>query len=135
MPFLLLIGLVGLETWGILQAVHRVGGGPVLAWMIGAAIIGIWLIRRSGMNAIRLMQLSIARGELPAVEIFQALITAFAGLLLILPGFITDVIAVSLLIGGGGLKRGIAQKLSAQMAQARPDLKKPVTLDGEFRRR
>lgn len=135
MPFIILIVFVGLETWGILRMMERVGGGPVGLWLLGAAVIGGWMIAQGGLNAIARVRIAVQRGELPAADIFQGLITAFAGLLLILPGFITDLLAVSLLISGAGIKKRLGERLSATVAQARPDLKKPVTLDGEYRRK
>ena len=135
MPFILLIVFVGLETWGILRMIERVGAGYVGLYLLGAALVGGWLIVNGGLTAIARIRIAVSRGELPAAEIFSGLLTAFAGLLLILPGFLTDLIAISLLISGAGIKQRLGEKLSATVAQARPDLKKPVTLDGEVRRR
>lgn len=135
MPFIVLIVFVGLETWGILRMIERVGAGYVGLWLLGAALVGGWLIVNGGLTAIARIRVAVSRGELPAAEIFSGLLTAFAGLLLILPGFLTDLIAVSLLISGASVKKRLGEKLSATVAQARPDLKQPVTLDGEFRRK
>lgn len=135
MPFIILIVFVGLETWGILRMMDRVGNTPVGLWLLGAAVLGGVMIARGGLNAIARVRIAVARGELPAVAVFQGLITAFAGLLFLLPGFVTDLLAVSLLISGAGIKQRLGERLSATVAQARPDLKKPVTLDGEYRRK
>lgn len=135
MPLLLLIAFIGLETWGILRISERLGGAFVTLWLLAAVLIGGVLIVRGGLSAVARVRLAMARGELPAVEIFQGLVTALAGLLLILPGFITDLLAVSVLISGAGVKRRLGERLSATVAQARPDLKRPVTLDGEFTRK
>lgn len=135
MPFLILAILICVETYGILQAIKLIGGVATLLWLVFAAVAGFYVITRGGMLAVRRIQLAVARGELPAAEVFAGLITAFAGLLLILPGFVTDVVAASLLIGGGGIRRRLAEKLSLQMGQLRPDLKRPVTLEGEYRQK
>lgn len=135
MPLIVLIIFIGLETWGISRMIERFGGGPVLVWLLAAMVIGGWLIAHGGATAIARVRSAAARGELPAADIFQGLITAFAGVLLILPGFITDLLAVSLLISGAGVKKYLGERLSAKVAEARPDLKKPVTLDGSYRRK
>lgn len=135
MPFIILIVFIGLETWGILRMMERLGGVFVGLCLLGAMIVGGLMIVRGGLDALARVRLSVQRGELPAAEIFQGLITAFAGLMLILPGFITDLLAISLLISGAGVKKRLGERLSATVAQARPDLKKPVTLDGEFTRK
>lgn len=135
MPFIILIVFVGLETWGILRMIERVGAGAVGLWLLAAAVLGGVMIARGGLTAIARVRVAVSRGELPAAHIFQGLITAFAGLLLLLPGFITDLLAISLLISGAGIKKRLGERLSATVAQARPDLKQPVTLDGEYRRK
>lgn len=135
MPLLILVLFVGLEAWGISRMIDALGGSLVMLWLLGAAIIGSWMIAHGGVTALARLRHAMARGELPSANIFQNLITAVAGFLLILPGFITDLLAVSLLISGGKVKRRLAEQLSSTVAQARPDLKKPVTLDGEFRRK
>lgn len=135
MPFIVLLVFVGAETWVILRLMDRLGGSFVGLWLLAAAIIGGWMIVGGGLTALGRVRLAVARGELPAADIFQGLITAFAGLLLIVPGFITDLLALSLLISGRGVKKRLGERLSATVAQARPDLKQPVTLDGEYRRK
>lgn len=136
MPALFVVlALVGLETWGIVQAIHRFGGLATLAWLVGAVLFGGWLIKHGGITAFRRVQISMQRGELPAADLFAGLIMAVAGLLFILPGLVTDVIGLSLLLGGGSMRKRLGQRLSDQMGAARPDLKKPVTIDGEFQRK
>ncbi len=135
MPFIILIVFVGLETWGILRMMERIGGAYVGLWLLAAVLVGGWLVVRGGLTAVARVRVAVSRGELPAAEIFQGLISAFAGLLLILPGFVTDLLAISLLISGAGVKKRLGERLSATVAQARPDLKQPVTLDGDYRRK
>lgn len=135
MPLIILALFIGLEAWGISRMIHAMGGSLVLLWLLGVAILGSWMIAHGGLTALSRMRHAMARGELPSADIFQMLITAVAGLLLIVPGFVTDLLAVSLLISGGRVKRRLAEQISSTVAQARPDLKKPITLDGEFRRK
>jgi UPF0716 protein FxsA len=135
MPLPLFFGFIALELWLIIAAGERFGAGPVLLWLLGAAMIGMALIASGGAAAMRRAQASMARGELPAAELFEALIGAVAGVLLVLPGFITDVFAILLLIVGAVLKRRIARLLAAQVARVRPDLRQPVTIEGEVLRR
>ncbi len=135
MPFILLIVFVGLEIWSIVRMSESFGGAAVALWLLTAALIGGWMIVQGGLTAVARVRAAMARGELPAADIFQGLITAFAGLLLILPGFLSDFLAICLLISGAGVKKRLGERLSATVAQARPNLKKAVTLDGEFTRK
>lgn len=131
MPVLLVFAFVVLEIWLLIAAGTYFGAGLVLLWLLGAALLGMMLIVRGGASAMRRAQASIARGELPAAELFEALTGAIAGVLLVLPGFITDAMAIVLLIAGTLLKRRLARLLVTQVARMRPDLRTPVTIEGE----
>jgi len=52
---------------------------------------------------------------------------------LVLPGFLSDLVGLSLLLFG--LRKRLAMRLGEGMAKARPDLKQPVTLEGQYRRK
>ena len=135
MPLLLVFGFIALEFWLIVAAGEHFGAGPVLLWLLGATLLGMSLIARGGARTLRRAQASLQRGELPTADLFEGLIGAVAGVLLILPGFITDALAVILLIVGTVLKRRIARLMAAQVARVRPDLRQPVTIEGEVVRR
>jgi UPF0716 protein FxsA len=134
MPVLIILLLwIACEAWLISRLTELVGGGWVLAWMIAAAIGGVMLIKRQGVRTIRELQMATARGELPAPVLLEGLVVLIAGLLLILPGPISDFVALTLLLFG--LRKRMAQRLGEGLAKARPDLKQPVTLEGEFQRK
>ncbi len=133
MPLLLMLGFIALEAWIVTQAVHRFGGGWVLAALLATAVGGVLLIQRQGLRTIREVQMSTARGELPTVALLEGMVALMAGLLLIVPGFVSDLIGLSLLLVG--LRKRLATRIGDGMAKARPDLKQPVTLEGEYQRR
>ena len=66
-------------------------------WML-AAIIGGWLMQAQGMATLKRAQSSFDRGVVPMDEIFQSLCLFAASALLILPGFVSDLIAFALLV-------------------------------------
>lgn len=133
MPFLLLIAWIVAEAWIVARLAERFGSTAVLIWLIAAVVAGSIVIRRQGMRSIREIQIATARGELPANALIGGAIGLAAGLLLILPGLLSDLVAISLLFGG--LRRRLAHKVSDGIAKARPDLKAPVTLEGDYTRR
>lgn len=133
MPLLLLVGWIVLESWLVVRAVDLVGGLPVTLWLLAAAAAGVLLIRQQGLRCVREMQLATARGELPTLPLLEGLVVLVAGLLLIVPGFLTDAVGASLLLLG--LRKRLAVRLGDGIAKARPDLRQPVTLEGEYRRR
>jgi UPF0716 protein FxsA len=130
---IILLGWIALEAWLISRLTELVGGGWVLAWLFAAAIGGVMLIQRQGIRTIRELQMATARGELPAPILLEGLVVLIAGLLLIVPGVISDIVALSLLLFG--FRKRLAQRLGEGLAKARPDLKQPVTLEGEFTRK
>jgi UPF0716 protein FxsA len=133
MPILLLIAWIVAEAWIITRLAERFGSLPVVVWLGLAAVAGVAVIRTEGLRVIGELRRATQRGELPAHALFEGLVVTMGGLLLILPGLISDIIGLSLLFAG--LRRGLALRLHSGMAKARPDLKQPVTLEGEYTRR
>jgi UPF0716 protein FxsA len=58
--------------------------------------VGIWYARYEGFNTLRSGMSQLVKNELPLYEIVSGAAIAFAALLLILPGFATDIIGILL---------------------------------------
>ncbi len=76
----------------------RLGVTLTLAWLALAALLGAILIRVQGWMTLLRAREALARGQLPALEMLEGLALVFAGILLIVPGFFTDLLAVLLVI-------------------------------------
>jgi UPF0716 protein FxsA len=75
-----------------------IGLWATLAVVIGTGILGVWLIRREGQQAgARLRQAMAARRD-PGAGLAETVLGLGSGVLLILPGFLTDALGVLLLI-------------------------------------
>lgn len=92
------VGLPILEIVLMVQAGIVFGIWWLLAWIFGSAIIGIVLIRRQGLVALRQAQASQDAGEVPMGAILTGIRLAFAGIFMILPGFVTDALGLFLLL-------------------------------------
>ncbi len=134
------IALPLLEIYLLIQVGSWLGALPTIALLILAAALGILLLRWQGFNLARRLRASMARGEPPALEALKSVIILCSGILLLVPGFFTDAIALCLLIPG---VRGhlAAQLLSRQGIAPDPQERDPQThghgphtLEGEFRR-
>jgi UPF0716 protein FxsA len=79
--------------------------GLTLLLVFASAVFGIWLVRAQGFAAAMRVQAMIARGESPALGMLEGLALLAAGVLLVIPGFLTDVAAFALLVPP--LRRGI----------------------------
>jgi UPF0716 protein FxsA len=77
---------------------RAIGVLPTLALTAAAMLAGALVVRRLGVDALRRAEASMARGESPAGDVFDAACVALAGMLLIVPGFLTDLLAVLFLI-------------------------------------
>lgn len=88
---LILITLPILEVWVLLQVGQQIGLLPTVLILIGEAILGGWLMRREGQRAWTALNTTFASGKLPAGELADAALILVGGVLLMLPGFITDI--------------------------------------------
>ena len=95
--FAILLGFPLLELWVAVLLAHQIGWW-LLVWFISTTVVGVSLIREERFAVIGRIMAALQRGEDP----FQAMFTSgrlmLAGLLLILPGVISDVMALLILI-------------------------------------
>lgn len=95
-----LAGLLLLPVFELVIAIEVgrwVGALATLGALLVIAIIGVMIVRRQGAAAWRSLNQSLAAGRAPSRELADAAVLVLAGVLLILPGFLTDVVAVLLL--------------------------------------
>ena len=95
-----LVGFPIVELLLLIQAGAAFGFWPTVGAVVGTAFLGLYLIRQQGMAAIRAAQQDRAAGEVPVAAILTGIRLAFAGILMLLPGFITDAMGLLLLIPG-----------------------------------
>ena len=113
LAFALFIGLPILEIVLLVQAGIAFGFWWLLAWIFASAAIGIILVKRQGLAAVRQAQAAQAEGEIPVGPILTGIRLAFAGMFLIVPGFITDGMGLLLLLPwtGNTLGRVVAARV------------------------
>jgi UPF0716 protein FxsA len=66
--------------------------------VILTAVVGVNLLKQQGFKAWQQIQLSLAQGQIPAVEMAAGAQLLFAGGLLLTPGFVTDIIGFLLMV-------------------------------------
>ncbi len=76
----------------------QIGVGWTLALIVATTILGVATVRRQSLANLRSAQAQARTGAMPGREIVHGALIAFAGLLLILPGFITDTLGLLLLL-------------------------------------
>ncbi len=113
MRWLILILLFPLIEISVFMDVGAViGVGPTLLLTVGSAIWGIAMVRLQGMDTWQRLQKTMANGETPAYEMFEGSLLLIAGMLLLIPGFVTDSIGLVLLIPP--LRKKLALKMFQQ---------------------
>ncbi len=101
MAWLFVLGVIALPVVEIalfVRSAEAIGVLPTVALAVLAGVAGIALLQRQGLTLLLLARRQLAHGELPLDAGFDALCLALAGLLLILPGFLTDAMAILLLL-------------------------------------
>jgi len=79
------------EIYVILQVGHLIGGWPTVALLVAESLLGGWIIRREGRRAWRALTTTFREGGLPDRELADAALVLVGGVLLLTPGFVTDV--------------------------------------------
>lgn len=77
---------------------RTIGLFPTLALVILAAIAGAMLLRQQGLGVVERLRSNMNAGTIPGRTMFDTMLIGLAGLLLILPGFLSDAIALVLLV-------------------------------------
>ncbi len=94
----ILCALPILEIAGFVVIGGRIGLGATLLWLLLAGLLGLSLIRHGGINALIKLQAEMNEGREPGHTLIDAAVWVAAGLLLIIPGFFSDLIAFILIL-------------------------------------
>ena len=73
---------------------ERIGFWPTVGTVVLTALVGSWLARREGTAAWRRVQARLGAGGLPGQELIDGLLILVSGVLLLTPGFLTDLVGI-----------------------------------------
>jgi UPF0716 protein FxsA len=136
--FLVVLIIPFAEIYLLLQVGSIIGALPTILLVVFTAALGAWLLRLQGFATFRRFQENLAQGVIPAYEMIEGPIILLGGLLLLTPGFITDVLGLACLIPS--LRKKIAQYvIESHLIQAGGPFQQEKTaeknvLEGEFRK-
>jgi UPF0716 protein FxsA len=77
---------------------QAIGLLPTLFGIVLTGVIGALVLRWQGVAVLSEMQVRLQRGEMPARQMGDAMLIGLAGLLLLLPGYFTDLVGLVLLV-------------------------------------
>ena len=82
------------EIYVLVTVGQSIGGLSTVLLVIITAFIGSRLLKQQGWSTMAKAQQSIAEGRTPALEMFEGVVILVSGILLLTPGFITDILGL-----------------------------------------
>lgn len=87
-----------LELFILIQVGDEIGAAFTIGLVLLTAAVGLALLRQQGYSTLMRAREKAAQGQVPAEEMLGGVFVALGGMLLLLPGFITDVIGLCCLL-------------------------------------
>ena len=94
----LLIILPVAEVASVIWVAHQIGPLATVVLLLAVSIAGGWLAKRVGLEVWLRFRATLAAGDVPSGEISDGVLVLLAGGLLAVPGFLTDVLGLLLLV-------------------------------------
>lgn len=127
------------ELYVLLKVGGYVGALNTLGLLVFAVIGGLLLLRVQGLATLKQFRETVARGQLPAEQLLDRAMLMLAGVLFVIPGFLTDVLALGLLLPL--LRRYLARMFLRRAAsggemfiRTRSARRSRTTLEGQYSR-
>ncbi len=96
--FLLIISIPLIEIYLMIKIGSMIGAFNTIFLIFFTAVTGIYFAKLAGLQTIRSGFNQLTKNEIPIYEILSGAALAFAALLLIIPGFLTDLIGFLLIV-------------------------------------
>jgi len=86
-----------IEIYLFIKIGSQIGAFKTIFLIFFTAVVGVYYAKHEGLNTIKSGLTNMVRNELPAYELISGAAIAFAAILLIIPGFATDVLGFLLI--------------------------------------
>ena len=117
-----------IEIYLFIKIGGQIGAFNTISLIFITAIVGVFYARYEGLNTLKSGFSQIVKNETPAFEIISGAAIAFAAVLLIVPGFLTDILGFILIFP---ITRKILFKKFSKKFNDDTKIKKPY-IEGEF---
>ena len=128
-PILLLIILIPIvEIYFLIKIGSQIGALTTILLIFMTAIVGVYYAKYEGLNTLKSGFIQLSRNQTPTYEVLSGAAIAFAALLLIIPGFLTDILGFFLIFP-------LSRKLIFEKLIRKFDVKKKEKnnfIEGEF---
>ena len=126
--FLAIILIPAIEIYLLIKIGSQIGAITTILLIFTTAIVGVYYAKYEGLNTLKSGFLQLRKNEYPTYEVISGAAIAFAALLLIIPGFATDIIGFLLIFPIS--RKFILNKFFVKIRKK--DSKKDNFIDGEF---
>jgi UPF0716 protein FxsA len=92
----IVVGVIEIAV--MIQVGQLIGVVNTIGLLILVSLIGAWLVKRQGVGVLARIREQRMAGRLPAAELFDGAVILVAGVLMVIPGFVTDALGLLLLI-------------------------------------
>ena len=127
--FIIFIGIPALEIFLLIKIGGEIGALNTVALILLTAIIGIYFAKLQGIQTLKSGMVNLYHNKVPIYEIITGASIAIAALLLIIPGFFTDLIGFLLLIP---FTRKVLFSITIKNKQDTKAENQNKTIDGEI---
>ena len=86
------------EIYVLLQVSHVIGVPETILLLIAISAAGAWLAKVAGLGVLNRLQRTVRAGKVPSAELVDGALVLFAAALMLTPGFVTDCLAILLLV-------------------------------------
>ncbi|STO63893.1 FxsA protein affecting phage T7 exclusion by the F plasmid [Haemophilus parahaemolyticus] len=92
--FFALILYIYCELSLLVSVSTALGVFPTLFLLIAISVLGVWLVKLRGLYTMLSIRQDLTQGKLPTDAVINSVLFIIAGILLIIPGFISDILAI-----------------------------------------
>ncbi len=126
---ILILSIPLIEIYLFIKVGSQIGAFNTILLIFITAILGVWYARYEGFNTLKSGMSQLIKNELPFYEIISGAAIAFASLLLIIPGFATDILGILLIFPY--TRKLLFYKLSKKYPKNK-NLRERDFIDGEY---
>ena len=126
--FLAIILVPVIEIYLLIKIGSQIGAITTILLIFSTAVIGVYYAKYEGLSTLKSGFTQLSKNETPAYEVISGAAIAFAALLLIIPGFATDLVGFLLIFPFS--RKLIFNKISKKFSKKKKE--KNNFIDGEF---
>ena len=127
--FFTVILVPAIEIYLLIKIGSQIGALTTIFLIFTTAVVGVYYAKYEGLNTLKSGFLQLSKNESPTYEVISGAAIAFAALLLIIPGFMTDIIGFLLIFPIS--RKFIFSKISKKYRN-KENLKKKDYIEGDF---